>query len=94
MNKYPHSSLHLQSGEAETACLRLLQGKADLAFTTAKVETDQVAATSFLKDSFTIICEANAPYPDVVSKEDLPLWDEIYFRWSAEFAFCTAVSSR
>ena len=87
MNKYPHSSLHLQSGEAETACLRLLQGKADLAFTTAKVETDQVAATSFLKDSFTIICEANAPYPDVVSKEDLPLWDEVYFRWSSEFAF-------
>lgn len=87
MNKYPHSSLHLQSGEAETACLRLLQGKADLAFTTAKVETDQVAATAFIKDSFTIICEANAPYPDVVSKEDLSLWDEIYFRWSAEFAF-------
>lgn len=87
MDSYPQFSLHLQTGEAESAVLRILQGKTDLAFTTAKVETDQIVATPFLKDPFTIICEANAPYPEVVSKDMLIPWDEVYFRWSSEFAF-------
>lgn len=87
MDSYPQFSLHLQTGEAETAVLRILQGKTDLAFTTAKIETDQIVATPFLKDPFTIICEANAPYPEIVSKEDLHLWHEVYFKWSSEFAF-------
>lgn len=87
MDTYPLFALHLQSGEAESSVLRILQGKADLAFTTAKMETDQIAATPLLKDSFTVICSANAPYPDVVSLEELPPWDEISFRWSSEFSF-------
>ena len=87
MDTYPQFSLHLRAGEAETACMHILQGKTDLAFTTAKMETDQIVATPFLKDSFTIICGANSPYPDTVSLEALPLWDEISFRWSSEFAF-------
>ncbi len=87
MDIYPQFTLHLRAGEAETACLHILQGKTDLAFTTAKMETDQIAATPFLKDSFTVICSANAPYPDIVALEELPPWDEISFRWSSEFAF-------
>ena len=87
MDTYPLFALHLQSGAAESSVLRILQGKADLAFTTAKMETDQIAATPLLKDSFTIICGANTPYSDVVSLEELSPWDEISFRWSSEFSF-------
>ena len=87
MEDYPQFRLSVYSMEAEAASLSILHGKTDMALSTAKLETDQIAATPFLRDPFTVLCAANAPYPDTVMLKDLPLWHEIYVKWSAEYDF-------
>ena len=87
MEDYPQFRLSVYSMEAEAAALSILHGKTDMALSTAKMETDQIAATPFLRDPFTVLCAANAPYPDAVTMKDLPLWHEVYVKWSAEYEF-------
>lgn len=87
MEDYPQFSLSVYSMEAEAASLSILHGKTDMALSTAKMETDQIAATPFLRDPFTVICSAHSPYPDTVSLKDLPPWHEVYVKWSAEYEF-------
>lgn len=87
MEDYPQFSLSVYNMEAEAAGLSILHGKTDMALSTAKMETDQIVATPFLRDPFTVICAADAPYPDTVSLKDLPLWHEVYVKWSAEYEF-------
>ena len=87
MEDYPQFSLSVYNLEAEAASLSILHGKTDMALSTAKMETDQIVATPFLQDPFTVLCAVDAPYPDKVTQGDLPLWHEIYIRWSAEYEF-------
>jgi len=87
LKNYPHIHLSLQEMEAEQTCLSIIRGRTDLAFSTAKVETDQIVATPFLSDPFTLICAADAPYADGVTLGALIPWNEVYIRWSADFAF-------
>ena len=87
MEDYPQFRLSVYSMEAEAASLSILHGKTDMALSTAKMETDQIAATPLLRDPFTVLCAANAPYPDTVMLKDLPLWHEVYVKWSAEYEF-------
>ena len=84
LEKYPRVQLTIQDMEAERVSMSIALGKTDIAFTTAKVETDEIVATGFLADPMTVICAADAPYPDTVSLEDLPLSEEIYVMWCAE----------
>lgn len=87
MEDFPQLSLSVYSMEAEAASLSILHGKTDMALSTAKMETDQIVATPFLRDPFTVICSADAPYPDRVTLKDLPPWHEVYVKWSAEYEF-------
>lgn len=87
LKNYPHIRLSLQEMEAEATCLSILRGKTDLAFSTAKVETDQIAATPFLSEPFVLLCAADSPYAGEVPLEALQPRDEIYIRWSADFEF-------
>lgn len=87
LDRYPHIRLTVQNIEAEAAFLSIIGGKTDIAFSTAKMETDQIVATPFLRDPFTVLCAADAPFPETVALKDLPHWDEIYIRWSAEYEF-------
>ena len=84
LEKYPRVQLTVQDMEAERVSMSIALGKTDIAFTTAKVETDEIVATRFLADPMTVICSADAPYPDTVSLDDLPLSEEIYVMWCAE----------
>ena len=85
--EHPNIRLSVQEMEADAACLSIIGGKTDLAFSTAKVETEQIVATPFLSDPFTVICGADAPYPSQVTLAELPPWDEVYVRWSADYDF-------
>ena len=84
LEKYPRVQLTIQDMEAERVSMSIALGKTDIAFTTAKVETDEIVATRFLADPMTVICSADAPYPDTVSLDDLPLSEEVYVMWCAE----------
>ena len=87
MEDYPQFSLSVYSMEAEAASFSILHGKTDMALSTAKMETDQIVATPFLRDPFTVLCSVDAPYPQRVTLSDLPPWHEVYVTWSAEYAF-------
>ena len=87
LEKYPQMGLTVRDMEAEAACLSILHGKTDMAFSTAKTETDQIVAVPFLKDPFTVLCAADAAFPETVSPKDLLPWDEVYIKWSAEYEF-------
>lgn len=85
--KYPQIRLTVQDMEAEMACASILRGKTDLAFTTANVQTDQIMATPFLADPMTILYAADLTLPDQAALEDLSLENEVYIKWSAEYAY-------
>ena len=87
LKNYPHIRLSLQEMEAEATCLSILHGKTDLAFSTAKVETDQIVATPFLSEPFALICSADSPYMGTVPLEAVNPRNEVYIRWSADFEF-------
>lgn len=87
LKKFPQIQLSLQEMEAEQTCLSIIHGKTDLAFSTAKVETDEIVATPFLSDPFTLICSADAPYGHQVTLDELIPWNEVYIRWSADYEF-------
>lgn len=84
LEKYPRVQLTIQDMEAEMVSMSIALGKTDIAFTTAKVETDEIVATGFLADPMTVICAADAPYPETVSLDDLPPQEEVYVMWCAE----------
>lgn len=85
--KYPHIHLTVQDMEAEMACASILRGKTDLAFSTANVQTDQIMATPFLADPMTVLHSADLKLPDLVDLEMLLLSNEVYIKWSAEYAY-------
>ena len=87
MEKYPRVQLTIQDMEAERVSLSIALGKTDIAFTTAKVQTDEIVATRFLADPMTIICAADSPYPNTVTLEQLPPEEEVYVMWCAENEF-------
>lgn len=87
LEKYPAIHLTMQNMEAEMACLSIIQGKTDMAFSTAKVESDQIVATLILRDPFTVVCAKDSPFPETVTLEDLPVGNEVYNKWSFEYEF-------
>lgn len=87
MERHPQFKMTVQSMSAESAGLNILRGQTDLAFSTAKMETDQIVATLCLHDPFVVICTTSTPYPETVNIKDLPPWDEIFVRWSSEYDF-------
>lgn len=87
LETYPNRRLYMQNYEAEAAFLSIVSGKTDIAFSTAKMETDQIVATPFLQDPFTVLCSEDAPFGETVTLSTLPYWDEVYIRWSAEYEF-------
>lgn len=84
---HPNIQLTIQDMEAEMACSSIIRGKTDMAFSTGKMETDQIVATPFMREPFVIICASESVYPDTVNLEDLPTWEEVYIKWSAEYRF-------
>ena len=84
LEKYPRVQLTIQDMEAERVSLSIALGKTDIAFTTAKVETDEIVATRFLADPMTVICSADAAYPDTVTLKQLSPEEEVYVMWCAE----------
>ncbi|MBQ2865845.1 MAG: LysR family transcriptional regulator [Clostridia bacterium] len=87
VEKHPHIPLTVQDMEAENACISIIRGQTDMAFSTAKVQNDQIVATPFLNDPFTLICSHDAPYSDNVALEQLSISDEVYIKWSADYEF-------
>ena len=87
LEKYPRVQLTIQDMEAEMVSLSIALGKTDIAFTTAKVQTDEIIATRFLADPMTVICSADSDYPDTVTLEQLPPQEEIYVMWCADHEY-------
>ena len=85
--EYPHIELTVQDMEAEMACTSIIRGKTDIAFSTGKMETDQIVAVPFMREPFTVICSQDFSCTDTVTLENLPAWDEVYIKWSAEYNF-------
>ena len=85
--KYPRVQLTIQDMEAERVSLSIALGKTDIAFTTAKVQTDEIVATRFLTDPMTVICSTDSDYPDTVTLEQLPPQEEIYVMWCADLEY-------
>ena len=90
--RYPHIQLAIQDMEAEMACSSIILGKTDIAFSTAKVQTDQIVATPFLDDPMTILCAADSVYPDEVTLDMLSVKNEVYVKWCAEHAYWHSVT--
>lgn len=90
--KYPHIQLAVQDMEAEMACSSIIRGKTDMAFSTAKVQTDQIIATPFLDDPLVVLCSADSDYPDEVELEMLSVKDEVYVKWCVEHAYWHSVT--
>lgn len=87
LEKHPHIRLTVRDMQADAAHLSILRGKTDLALSTAKMETEQIVATHFFREPFTIVCSEASSYPDIVTLKDLSPRNEIYIEWSAEYAF-------
>ena len=90
--KYPHIQLSIQDMEAEMACSSIIRGKTDIAFSTAKVQTDQIIATPFLHDPLTILCAADSDYPDEVELDMLSVKNEVYVKWCVEHAYWHSIT--
>ena len=90
--KYPHIQLAVQDMEAEMACSSIIRGKTDIAFSTAKVQTDQIIATPFLDDPLTVLCSADSHYPDQVELDMLSVKNEVYVKWCVEHAYWHSVT--
>ncbi|MBQ6899340.1 MAG: LysR family transcriptional regulator [Firmicutes bacterium] len=87
IEKHPHIRLTVQDMEAEMATASIIRGRTDIAFSTGKVETDQIVATPFMREPYVILCAEDSSYPETVSAEDLTPWNEVYIKWSAEYRF-------
>jgi len=87
IEKHPHIRLTVQDMEAEMATASIIRGRTDIAFSTGKVETDQIVATPFMREPYVILCAEDSSYPETVSTEDLTPWNEVYIKWSAEYRF-------
>ena len=85
--EYPHIKITVQDMEAEMACTSIIRSKTDIAFSTGKMETEQIVAVPFMREPFTLICSPDFSCPDTVTLDDLPAWDEVYIKWSAEYNF-------
>lgn len=87
IEKYPHIQFTVQDMEAEMVSTSIIRGKTDIAFSTGKIETDQIVATPFMREPFVIVCSTDSSLPEKVSLEDLDPWNEVYIKWSAEYRF-------
>ena len=87
IEKHPHIRLTVQDMEAEMATASIIRGRTDIAFSTGKVETDQIVATPFMREPYVILCSEDSSYPETVSPEELAPWNEVYIKWSAEYRF-------
>jgi DNA-binding transcriptional LysR family regulator len=82
--KYPNVKLTVQEMEAELACLGLINGKTDVAFSTSNVQTDQIISVPFLTDPLVIIAPGDADLPDPVPLSALSVNDEVYIKCCAD----------
>lgn len=87
MEKNPHIRLSIANYNASGAVPLLIAGTQDIAFATAKVNTDQIVSTPILSDPLTLVCSQNSDYPATVSQSMLRLEDEVYSYWSSEAAY-------
>lgn len=87
MEKNPHVRLSIANYNASGAVPLLIAGTQDIAFATAKVNTDQIVSTPILSDPLTLVCSMDSDYPETVSQSMLRLEDEVYSYWSSEAAY-------
>lgn len=86
MQSYPEVRLEIQDMEAEMACPKILRGATDLAFATENREPDQIDSFPVLMEPMAFICAADSSYPGVIEQEMLEVKNEIYIKWSEEYA--------
>ena len=84
---FPNIRLSIVNNNAVTAVPNLIAGTQDMAFVTAKIETDQIIATPILSDPMTMVCSMDSDFPEVVSQAMLDVKDEVISHWSAEVAY-------
>lgn len=87
MEQHPHIRLSLVNNNAVNAIPRLIDGTQDMAFTTAKVNTDQIVSIPLLSDPLTLVCSQDSDFPEIVSQSMLQVKDEVYSFWSSEIAY-------
>ena len=85
--RYPHIQLFIQDFTAEGAVQSIIQKETDLAFSTRKIQTDQITAIPFLSDPMMILCRKDAPYRDGVKLEELQQENEIFIKWCDDFDY-------
>ena len=87
MEEFPHVRLSISNMNASEAIPKLIAGSLDVAFGTAKVNTDQIVSIPILSDPLTLLCSQDSDYPELVSQSMLHVKDEVYSYWSAEAAY-------
>lgn len=87
MERHPHIRLSIMNNNASDAIPRLIAGTQDMAFTTAKVNTDQIVSMPILSDPMTLVCSRDSDFPEIVSQSMLHVKDEVYSTWSSETAY-------
>lgn len=87
MEEHPHVRLSIANYNASGAVPLLIAGTQDIAFATAKVNTDQIISMPILSDPLTMVCAQDSDYPEIVSQSMLRLEDEVYSYWSSEAAY-------
>ncbi|MCR4804333.1 MAG: LysR family transcriptional regulator [Clostridia bacterium] len=81
---YPDVHLQIQDMEAEMAVHSLVRGYTDIAFSTAKIQTDHIVSIPFLSDPLVLICPDHAVYPEKVDLDMLDVKNEVYIRLCAD----------
>ena len=82
--KYPNVKLTVQEAEAELACIGLINGTTDIAFSTANVQTDQIISVPFLTDPLVIIAPEGSALCDPAPLSSLSVGDEVYIKCCAD----------
>ncbi|MBQ7625421.1 MAG: LysR family transcriptional regulator [Clostridia bacterium] len=81
---FPHVRLGVEVAGAEYACIHLIKGTSDIAFSTANVQTDQIFSVPFMSDPFVVIAPEDTDLCDPVPLSSLSVADEIYYSFCAE----------
>ena len=83
---YPEISLEVQDMETEMACMKIEAGQTDLAFTSERHESGQIASFPIFSEPMAFICSADSAYSDEVQLSRLSVKHEVYIDWSVEYS--------
>lgn len=86
LQSHPEIGLEIQDMELAAASQSILEGGTDIAFTTGRLNNQNIRQTAAFTEPLVPICATDAPYPNIVSLDQLLPRHEVYIEWSHRFA--------